>query len=343
MNIPSIAIEASIAPKISFATQQNAIPVLRDLRISNHGDASVSALDIRISASPPIFAEKHWIVDSIPPKGAAHITDRDLPLNPALLISLTEAVNAVVTISAHAADTLIATSDFPVSLLARHEWGGAAAMPELLAAFVQPNDPVIDRILSNAADLLDQAGKPARFNGYESRSRALAWEMASAIWSAVRARNIAYALPPASFETQGQKIRTPSQILDGSVATCLDTAVLFAAAIEQAGLNPIIVLTSGHAFTGVWLQPQEFSQLISDEAVAVRKHIALQELIVFETTLATQSNAASFAAAIEAGTRQVSEAFEHEFVMAFDLRRARMQGLLSSMSVAGASASRSSP
>lgn len=324
---PSIAIEASIAPKISFATQQNAISILRDLRLANHGDDSVSALEIRVSASPPIFAEKRWIVDHIAPRGAAHITDRDLPLNPALLVSLTEAVEAVVAISARVGDELVAASEIPVRILARHEWGGATAMPELLAAFVQPNDPAIDRLLRAAADFLSQAGKPASFNGYELRSRERAWETASAIWSAVRAQGIAYALPPASFETQGQKIRTPSQILDGGVATCLDTALLFAAAFEQAGLNPIVVLTNGHAFTGVWLQPQEFSQLISDEAMAVRKHIALQELLVFETTLATQANATPFTAAIEAGVRQISEEREHEFVMAFDLRRARMQGL----------------
>lgn len=327
MTSASIAIETSIAPKVSFATQQNAIPVLRDILITNHGDAPVSALEIRVSASPEIFTEKHWVIDQIAPKGAAHITDRDLPLNPALLLSLTEAVEAVVTISAHTPDGVAATSDLPVRVLARHEWGGAASMPELLAAFVQPNDPAIDRLLRAGADFLSQAGKPASFNGYEARSRERVWELASAIWSAVRAAGIAYALPPASFETQGQKIRTPSQILDGGVATCLDTALLFAAALEQAGLNPIIVLTNGHAFTGVWLQPQEFSQLISDEAMAVRKHVALQELLVFETTLATQANAATFTAAIEAGAQQVSEAREHEFVMAFDLRRARMQGL----------------
>jgi hypothetical protein len=32
------------------------------------------------------------------------------------------------------------------------------------------------------------------------------------------------------------------------LATCLDSTLLFAACLEQAHLNPVLVLTNGHAF-----------------------------------------------------------------------------------------------
>ncbi|WP_331715163.1 hypothetical protein [Pseudomonas arsenicoxydans] len=63
-----------------------------------------------------------------------------------------------------------------------------------------------------------------------------------------------YALPPASFEQSGQKIRSPDQIADFGLATCLDLTLLFCAALEQIGLNPVIVFTHGHAFAGLWGQ-----------------------------------------------------------------------------------------
>ena len=85
-------------------------------------------------------------------------------------------------------------------------------------------------------------------------------------------------------------MRTPGAILDGRVATCLDTSLLFAAALEQAGLNPLLILTPGHAFAGLWLQPVEFATLLTDEAAALRRRIDLSELIVFETTLATHAS-----------------------------------------------------
>ena len=54
------------------------------------------------------------------------------------------------------------------------------------------------------------------------------------------------------------------------------------------------MITKGHAFAGVWLQPQEFSQLITDEVVVGAQAPGLKELLVFETTLATRVPAPNF-------------------------------------------------
>ena len=108
--------------------------------------------------------------------------------------------------------------------------------PELIAAFVRPNDPAIDAILRNAADKLAAANAPRELDGYRSKKRTRALQIAAAIWAALLDERIVYALPPQSFERDGQKVRSPSDILARKVATCLDTTLLFAAAMEQAGL-----------------------------------------------------------------------------------------------------------
>ena len=59
---------------------------------------------------------------------------------------------------------------------------------------------------------------------------------------------IRYVLPPASFEKSGQKVRGPSEILERRLGTCLDTSLFYAACLEQAGLQPLIVLTDGPRF-----------------------------------------------------------------------------------------------
>src|SRR3546814_7620226 len=82
-----------------------------------------------------------------------------------------------------------------------------------------------------------------------------------------------YALPPASFEQSGQKVRSPSQIESSGLGTCFDLTLLFCAALEQAGLNPLLVFTEGHAFAGVWLQPEEFSTTVVDDVTALRKRL----------------------------------------------------------------------
>src|SRR5450830_445408 len=318
----SIKIEAVIARKIGFASHQNAVPLVRELSVWNGGEQPFQDLALTLSTDPAFVEARTWRLDRLNPGDNLHIAERDIKLNAGYLAGLSESLCADVVLRLTHGDTLLVEQRFATELLARTEWGGLSAMPELLAAFCMPNDPAVDRVLKAASQVLRRAGKKDGIDGYESKSRTRTWELTSAIWSAVCSLKLSYALPPASFEQQGQKVRPPSQVLENGVATCLDTALLFAAAFEQAGLNALLILTKGHAFVGVWLQPQEFSQLITDEAAAVRKRIDLKEALVFETTLATQFPVPSFSQAINAAERQIND---EDFIMAIDLHRARMQ------------------
>lgn len=318
----TIEINVTVTTKLGFASQQNAVPVLRELEIINNSESDYEDLTLILTASPAFLEGRTWKIDRLLKGDSLRITDRDLRLNAAYLAELSESLKGEFKLVLCCVDQTLAEDTFEIEILANNEWGGASVMPELLAAFVMPNDPAVDRLLKSASDVLRKAGKKDSIDGYSGQSRTRTWELTSALWSSVCGLKLSYALPPSSFEMQGQKVRTPSKILDGFVATCLDSALLFAALIEQAGLNPLLILTKGHAFVGVWLQPQEFSQLITDEASAIRKRIELNELLVFETTLATQAIPSSFSQAVDNAKRQVND---EDFIMAIDFRRARMQ------------------
>src|SRR3546814_5989994 len=109
-------------------------------------------------------------------------------------------------------DELIAEEQREIVGLAHNEWGGARHMPELLAAFVMPNDPAVSRLLKEASEILRRSGKDPSLEGYQQKSRKRVWEIAAAVWSAVATRRLTYAEPPASFEGNGQKIRTPGDV-----------------------------------------------------------------------------------------------------------------------------------
>ncbi|PON11887.1 DNA helicase, partial [Candidatus Entotheonella serta] len=257
-----------------------------------------------------------------------HLTDLDVSLQSQLLLDLTEAIRGELIFTLQRGSEALETRREPVEWLARHEWGGIEHMPELLAAFSLPNEPAIERVLKSALAILRQADKSGAIDGYASGQPQRVWETASAIWSAVCGLELDYALPPASFEYSGQKIRLPSMILEAQRATCLDVTLLFTTALEQAGFNPVVVITQGHAFAGVWLQPEEFKAVTVDAASILRKRIALDELIVFETTLVTQRPRVRFSEAIETAARLLDEAVEADFLLAVDLRRARMQRIM---------------
>lgn len=319
-----IIIEAKFLPKFNLAFLQNSVPVLLELALLNSSEQTLDNLTLTLTSTPAFVKPKIWHIEAISPQQKIDINERDIQLDNAMLLGLNEAESVHISLSLVSNENIVAKFDGALELLPRNQWGGISCMPEMIAAYVQPNDIEIEHILKKAASILRAHNKEASLNGYIGGS-AKAWEMSSAIWGAIGSLGLDYALPPASFEQAGQKIRTPSQIRETGLATCLDSTLLICAAMEQCGLNPVIIVTSGHSFAGVWLKDEEFSSVIVDDITAIRKRIKLKELLVFETTLLTQRPCPTFSKAIEQGEKQLSEGEEDKFEMVVDIRRARMQ------------------
>ncbi|MBU2741552.1 DUF3320 domain-containing protein [Acidithiobacillus albertensis] len=324
---PHLIIAVALGAKLNLADFQNAVPMLRELSINNDSVEDERELSLSIVSVPAFLKTKQWHIDAVNAGQRCHITDLDVQLDGALLSRLTEAETATVSFvlrrRSEAGEDL-ARLDQTVELLPRNQWGGLSHLPDMVAAFVQPNEPAVERVLKQTADILRKNGKNPALDGYKGGSKR-AWELTSGIWSAVAAMGLDYALPPASFEHIGQKVRGPGQISESGLATCLDLALFFCSAIEQAGLNPLLVFTRGHVFPGVWLKNEEFSTSVVDDITALRKRIKLKELVLFETTVATHRPAPTFSYAVQLGAQHVAEEKEEAFELAVDIRRTRLQ------------------
>lgn len=323
---PGLRLVASLVRKLNIADYQNAVPALRELEIVNDGDSEWRNVAVIASSDPQFFQPKRWNIDAIGPRQASRISSLDLQLDGPLLARLVEGEHARVKFelrSQDASNVPLFTFEQDVELLPRNHWAGLSHLPEMIAAFVQPNDNAVDRLLKKAAQVLRDSGRNPALNGYESGPKH-SWEILSAIWSAAAAARLDYSLPPASFEQTGQKVRSPEQVLEAGLATCLDLALLFAAAAEQAGLNPLIVFTSGHAFAGCWLRQEEFAVAVVDDPSALRKRLLLKELVLFETTAVVDTSVPTFSRACELGADQLAEDASPGFEAAVDIRRARM-------------------
>jgi very-short-patch-repair endonuclease len=326
-----VCIHSTVVAKLNLADYQNAVPVIRELRVVNETSVKYSDLILTLTAYPEVFKPKIWHIDTLTPGAFMPIPGHDLVLDGALLGRLTEAENATLTYTLTAADTSaedgraeIARLDLVLELLPRNHWGGLSHLPDMTAAFVQPNDLAVERLLKQAAEVLRQSDKSSALDGYTGGAKR-AWELTSAIWAAVARMKLDYALPPASFEQTGQKVRSPSHVTEHGLATCFDLALFFCAAIEQAGLNPVLVFTKGHAFAGVWLKAEEFSTTVIDDITAIRKRLKLKELMLFETTFATQHPVPPFTYATDRGEQLLAEGQDENFELLLDVRRARLQ------------------
>jgi hypothetical protein len=316
-------IRTEIASRIAFATHQCDVPLIADLVLRNPGETDLAGLRLILSASPEVVGERIWPIELLGAGSELRIKDRRVSLAGGMLAGLSERMRADLTLKLLRDDETLAVRTHSVVALARNEWGGAAHMPELLAAFVLPNDPAVQRVLKEASSVLARSGRNSSIEGYQSKSRSRSWEIVEAIWAAVSGWRLTYAEPPASFETQGQKVRWPREVERHGLATCLDAALLFAAAIEQAGLHPLVAFTRGHAFCGAWLQPARLHALTTDDSMELRKAVAAHEFVLFETTLATGERPLGFDKAVQEANRQLAEEREAEFVYAIDIKQAR--------------------
>jgi hypothetical protein len=258
----------------------------------------------------------------------------ELVLKPAAMISVEEARPATLRVQALAGGTQVASTDTEVQLLAHNQWAPSAeSLAEgmaLLAAHVQPNDPVVAEVLSAARAWLGENTGSTSTEGYQSgpeRVRAIA----QAVYTSIADRQLAYSNPPASWEGR-QKVRTHQQVLSEKAATCLDSAVLFAAALEQSGLNPLIWLPPGHALVGVWLDDEHTlpAHAIADPefrgSVTSAAYNAVDAglMLLVETTSLTRG--ATFEQAITEGTHAVNGS-QDPILGVVDVQAARLRGI----------------
>ncbi|MBG0809900.1 DUF3320 domain-containing protein [Methylosinus sp. H3A] len=327
MSDGELKIGCSVAENVNVAFYQNAVPILRELTLENDIGRDLSEVSVHLSSEPPFLTPGMWRVDRIADKTTYHIRSLDLLLDPVFLAGLSASRRAEIHIVVEVDGIAHSKCKVEVNLLPPSHWGGAGSAPELLAAFVRPTDPSVDVILREAAEKLSQAGRDPAVDGYKQGKKTRAWEIAEALWAALVGHSIAYVLPPKSFERQGQQVRGPSDILSRKVGTCLDLSLFYASCLEQAGLNPLVVLTEGHAFVGVWLVDEDFSECVVDDAQMLRKRVQLQEMILVETTLLTGAEPARFKHAVEQGAKQIAEGTEAVLELAVDIRRARIASI----------------
>lgn len=165
VNDPTIT--ADIAGSFTYASYQNAIPVVRSIEIDNADGRHHENIRVDLTSSPAFLRAKSWTIDRLVPGDNLPLGDRKVDLDADYLAGLNEAERGEITLRLSAGDAVLDEQRFPVRLLARDEWGGVADMAQLLPAFVMPNDPAVARILRSAADRLAEHGHPSGLDGYQ--------------------------------------------------------------------------------------------------------------------------------------------------------------------------------
>ena len=318
-----IRLEVRALQVVNFALQQNGVQILEDVVIHNDGPA-LEQVSLEICSQPEFCQRLSQHIDFLPADASFQVRGLELQLNAAFLASLTERVTGTLQLCLMQGETCLAEASLELTALAYDQWHGLGIHPELLCAFVTPNHPEIARLTARAAELLGKWTGDPSLDAYQSQDPNRVLAQAAAVYGAIQERSVVYAVPPASFEAVGQRLRLCDAVLEQKLGTCLDLSLLYTACLEAIGLHPLLILKQGHAFAGLWLEDLTFSESVQDDASLVTKRLAegIQELAVVECTALTAGKQVSFDEAAATAQREMNDV---EAIL--DVTRARLSGV----------------
>ena len=240
------------------------------------------------------------------------------------LSEITEAVNTTFTITVEEQNGQLLEQELPITLLPYDEWAGANVIPEHIASFVVPNNPLLSRIKVSAAQFMEKWTGSSQLDEYQTQDRNRVRAQVAAIYEALRSEGIVYSAPPASFEASGQRIRMADKVLTEKLGTCIDTSLLIASCLEACDIYPILVMMKGHVMVGAWLTPTVCPQMVCDDASLLLKETAdgNNNVVLLESTAITSSESVGFEEAVKMALTKLKD--ESHFNYFVDIHRCRL-------------------
>ncbi len=322
-------LEIDHLPFVNYALMHNDVPLIRRIRLAYEGEETFGNLRLCISATPEFAQPFQLDIPQIRPGDRLEWTAIEMQLEPKLLSQVAETeicqVNATLKDSE---DNVLCEQSFRVNLLPFNHWPGARILPEIIAAFVEPNHSIVRQLQMETVGVLQSHGQPASLPGYQNGGKERVIQNVAALFEAIKRHHIAYAPPPPSYNTEGQKIRTPDEIMKYKLSTCIDQTALFAACMEAMGFNPLIIFIEGHAFPGVWLIDTCFPDKYRDDPTDITKRMANEQevILLFESTLSTVDHeGVTFEDACKAADANIKT--REDFACVVDIKGCRMAGI----------------
>jgi hypothetical protein len=203
--------------------------------------------------------------------------DVRVPLAWALARELHEKVRTTLFVDVRWQGRVLKRDTLHTVLLPVSEWSYATEDDFWLPSFVLPRDPAVLKIVAAAQRYLIALDDDptAGFDGYQSVTEddpGVTDRRVQALWHALTQDLVlGYIDPPPVYSPESQRLRTPSEVLNGGRGTCIDLALMLASCFEFIDLYPVLFLLDDHAFPGYWTTQEahdEFASVRGESATA---------------------------------------------------------------------------
>lgn len=159
-----------------------------------------------------------------------------------------------------------------------------------LARAVVPDHPTIGELLSEAEDLLGPVRHDPSLGAEQERSDALVRAVCLAAQTLVHR----YEDLPSDWIGAAHSVRSPEDVLVGSIGTSLDLTLVLAAALERGGIRPIVVVLRGHALLGYSRSGHSLTDAVGHDAASFAEQVRSGRVGLVETALLTGADPIDF-------------------------------------------------
>ncbi len=314
----------------SFALSQTRYRLISDIVLTNLGEEPIKDAKLVISSDPGYIEFSDVPVALINPKQPIAITEFDVKPHLDQLMGLLEKVAGTLTVKLIADEETLVSITAEVDFFSYDTWL-ENALTGSSALFMTPNDVAVQNVVALVGKEMQRLTGDPSLPDYQTGDKNNVVTQLKALYNVLHDEGIAYITSPASYEEVGQKIRLPHDALVHKQGTCIDLALLYATCLEAMGLHPFLVLISGHAFAGAFLDGDlSFPTMAYNDASQALTMSSQEEndIVFVECTCFTAGNKASFEEASESGRMSVVQSVSDPRFEMIDVRRARALGFL---------------
>ena len=258
----AVTVELTECDRLNYSMLHNNRPLFEIFRLKRQGRGAVQGVQVHVTlhagTEEANYEASFDLTESVP------IVDVNNSVRVSLTSELSRSLQESVMTSLYVSVTwglhIILQRTYRVALLPTDEWQDDDLNRIWLPSFVLPRDPVVIKLLDYAQRYLVAIAdrSDAGFDAYQSivglpEERyypAVDAQVQAIWWALVQDFRLAYINPPPTFTDAAQRLRTPSDCIDGKRGTCIDLALLLAAALEYIEMYPVVFLLDGHAFPG---------------------------------------------------------------------------------------------
>lgn len=344
--------------RLNYSLLHNNANIIPEFIVRRQRPGAYKGLKVEVKlmagAEEAVYRETFDLSDASP-SIAVHQRVR-VPLTAELTRRLDESIFSTIYATVRWGPHVLLENTNRVEFLPVDEWKYDELNGCWLPSFVFPRDPAVRQIVDAAQRYLTalRDDSAAGFDGYQSydpegsslseRCAAIDAQVQAIWWALINDYGLSYINPPPSFTEESQRLRTPSEVIQGRRGTCIDLTLLLAACLEYVDIYPVIFLLNDHAFPGYWRSEESYQRLstammqspalaaaqspdapwmlTAERYAMITKFVQQGHILPLESTMLTSRS--GFWAAVEEGLQNLRS--KRQFDSLFDLKTARNPG-----------------